>query len=126
MPESQAKETPTLFAVPVLTRSIHEDGSSDLFEEKIFVVEACNTDEAAEAAQQLAIVESPEYEVADGSKVRWELWMTAEPRPMAEDLVSGAEIYSRRMRESDASKWWNLWNCWRADEPDVIKPLDGI
>jgi hypothetical protein len=110
--------------VPVLTRSIHRDGGSNMYEEHIYVVKASSGREAAAKAKTCALNEQSEYQVKAESTLKWKLWMSAEPRPIPGDLVSGAEIYSRPMREGDAGKWWELWHCWSADDPENIKGLD--
>lgn len=73
-----------------------------LWEEKIFLVQACSIDEAVELARELSMRNEASYEAADGAVVHWKFSKIERVNELdLETIASGSEISSRFLRASE-------------------------
>ena len=97
-----------LFTVSVLYRSLR-DGRylpDNLWEESLLLIQAEGEAEAISLAERIAKGRSIEYRNSEGEVLRWE-FACVERAYEVENIVDGAEIFSRHLRQSEVESLLN-------------------
>lgn len=89
------------FSVSLLYVAERENNDAPLWEERIILVNAVDEVEAEVKAKQYALEEEVSYKTDNGSTVKWVFRQIERIYMIDDELVDGAELFSRFLRDSE-------------------------
>jgi len=90
------------YTASLLFRSLHDGGTTPgLWEESLILIQAISPEEALKKAREVGHARELTYTAIDGSKVAWKFFKVERVFEIMDELIDGAEIFSRYLRNSE-------------------------